>query len=154
MKKMIFVSMLLLACLTVFTGCGAKNATPASTETPAAIETPAPASAEETGEAVYKKITAAEARAMMAQAEDYILLDVRSEEEYMERRIEGAILIPSTEIGDRAEAELPDKRRLMFLYCRSGVRSADATRTLVTLGYTNAYDIGGILDWPYDTAAD
>jgi len=102
----------------------------------------------------YKKITAQEAHAMMIQSSNYILLDVRTEDEYKEERIEGAKLIPYDEIKNRAAAELSNKNQLIFIYCRSGVRSEIAARALVELGYSNVYDFGGILDWPYGTIGD
>ena len=88
---------------------------------------------------------------MMEESDDYILLDVRTEEEYLELRIDGAILIPDFEITDRAEADLPDKESLILVYCRSGRRSALASEQLAALGYTNVYDFGGIQSWPYET---
>ena len=99
----------------------------------------------------YKKITPEEAHNMMAELTGFILLDVRTEEEYREKRIEGAVLIPDTEIKDRAEAELTDKGQTILVYCRGGGRSANAAKTLAGLGYTNVYDMGGLNDWPYDT---
>jgi len=103
------------------------------------------------GEPIYRKISAAEAREIMESAKDYILLDVRTEPEFSEQRIEGAILIPDFEIADRAESELPDKDALILIYCRSGRRSANAANELLGMGYTNVYDFGGILDWDYET---
>ena len=100
--------------------------------------------------AQYHKISAEEALQMMNEKTSFILLDVRTEEEYLESRIEGALLIPDFEIEERAESELPDKDALLLVYCRSGKRSAGAAHALVNLGYTNVYDFGGIIDWPYD----
>ena len=108
---------------------------------------------EKTG-AVYAKISAQHAKSMMDEGKSYILLDVRTDAEYKEIRIEGAILIPDTEIKDRAESELPDKDALILVYCRSGRRSASAANELVSMGYSNVYDFGGILDWPYETTGD
>lgn len=82
---------------------------------------------------------------------EYILLDVRSPEEFAEQHIAGALLIPDYEIATRAQAELPDLDALILIYCRSGRRSALAAAALVELGYTNVYDFGGIIDWPYET---
>lgn len=101
------------------------------------------------GDTLYKKITPAEARIMMESAEPFVLLDVRTEEEMRERHIPGAILIPYTELKERAAAELPDKEALILLYCRSGRRSAIAAKELLRQGYTRVYDFGGINDWPY-----
>jgi len=101
--------------------------------------------------ALYQKISAEEAHRIIQETEDYILLDVRTDWEFAQLRIEGAVLIPEHEIGRRAAAELPDKNVLILVYCRRGRRSEIATRELVAMGYTNAYDIGGLIDWPYDT---
>ena len=74
---------------------------------------------------------------------------MRTQEEYDEGHIPGAILIPNTEIETRAEAALPDKDQLILVYCRSGRRSKLAAEALAELGYTNIKEFGGILDWPY-----
>ena len=87
----------------------------------------------------------------MDKGNPYVLLDVRTESEFREIRISGAILIPDNEIRSRAKTELPDKEILILVYCRSGRRSANAARELVSLGYTNVCDFGGIIDWPYQT---
>ena len=101
-------------------------------------------------EAVYMNITAKEAKLIMEQEKDYIILDVRSQEEFDQGHIPGAILIPDTEIEARAEKELHDKDQLILVYCRSGRRSKLAAESLVKLGYTNIREFGGIIDWPYE----
>lgn len=100
--------------------------------------------------AVYMNITAAEAKRIMDSEEGYIILDVRTQEEYDESHIPGAILIPNTEIKERAAEELVDKDQLILVYCRSGRRSKMAADMLVELGYTNIWEFGGIIDWPYE----
>ena len=99
----------------------------------------------------WQTITATEALSMMAKSHSFILLDVRTVAEFQERRIDGAILIPYDEIRNRAETELLDKDAIILIYCRSGRRSALAAADLVALGFTNIYDFGGIIDWPYET---
>ena len=101
-------------------------------------------------EAVYRNITAEDARKIMDSEEGYVILDVRTQAEYDEGHIPGAVLIPNTEIEDRAEEELPDKDQLILVYCRSGNRSKKAAQALAALGYTNIREFGGILDWPYE----
>lgn len=101
----------------------------------------------------YKKITAGEAWTLIDGEDPYILLDVRTAEEFEDAHIDGAILIPDDEIASRAEAELPDKDALILVYCRSGRRSAGAAKALIGLGYTNVLDFGGIIDWPYETVS-
>ena len=101
--------------------------------------------------AVYVNITAEEAKQIMDTEEGYIILDVRTQEEYDESHIPGAILIPHTEIEARAEEVLTDKDQLVLVYCRSGRRSKIAAEALLELGYTNIKEFGGIIDWPYET---
>ena len=85
---------------------------------------------------------------------DYIILDARTQEEYDEGHIDGAILIPEYEVSARAEKELPDKDGLILVYCRSGRRSKIASQALVDLGYTNVKEFGGIIDWSYGIVKD
>ncbi len=97
----------------------------------------------------YKKISAEEAKTIIDN-EDVIILDVRTPEEYNSGHIENAVLLPVTEIPDKAEAVLADKEAKILVYCRSGNRSATAAKDLIKMGYTNVYDFGGINDWPYE----
>ena len=100
--------------------------------------------------AVYVNITAEAAKQIMDSEEGYIILDVRTQEEYDQGHIPGAILIPDTEIKAKAEKVLADKDQLILVYCRSGRRSKLAAEALVELGYTNIKEFGGIIDWPYE----
>jgi len=104
---------------------------------------------ENTQEAVYMNITAQQAKEIMDTQEGYIILDTRTQEEYDEGHIPGAILIPYDEITEKAEGILTDKDQLILVYCRSGRRSKIAAQSLVELGYTNIKEFGGIIDWPY-----
>lgn len=99
---------------------------------------------------VYRNITAEDAKQIMDTEKDYILLDVRTQEEYDEKHIPGAVLIPNTEIAELAETVMPDKDQLILVYCRSGRRSKLAAEALAELGYTNIREFGGIVDWPYE----
>ena len=105
----------------------------------------------ETKKTEYRKISAEEAKKMLDENAHVILLDVRTETEYKENHISGAILLPHNEIEKKAEEILPDKEALILVYCRSGVRSKAAATTLISMGYTTVYDIGGIINWPYST---
>ena len=100
-------------------------------------------------ENTYKQITPVEAKDLMDSKENYVILDVRTVEEFAEGHIEGAILIPDYEIGEKAESVLTDKEQLILVYCRSGRRSKNAASELAALGYTNIKEFGGIIDWPY-----
>ena len=99
---------------------------------------------------VYVNITAEEAKQIMDSEEGYIILDVRTQEEYDEGHIPSAIVISHEEIEEKAEDVLTDKDQLILVYCRSGRRSKIAAEALVELGYTNIKEFGGIIDWPYE----
>ena len=101
-------------------------------------------------EAAYMNITAEEAKAIMDSEEDYIILDARTQEEFDQGHIPGAIVISHEEIAEKAEEVLTDKEQLILVYCRSGRRSKIAAEALVELGYTNIKEFGGIIDWPYE----
>ncbi|MCF0230029.1 MAG: rhodanese-like domain-containing protein [Parasporobacterium sp.] len=100
----------------------------------------------------YKQITQAEAWDIMnTGTEDYIILDVRRQDEYDAGHIPGAICVPNETINDAPPEELPDKDQLILVYCRSGRRSKEAAQKLADMGYTNIQEFGGIIDWIYDT---
>ena len=100
----------------------------------------------------WRTVTAEEAKEIMSESEsDYIILDVRTEDEYNAGHIKDAILIPHDEISSLADSVLHDHDAIIFVYCRSGARSARAAETLAGMGFTNVYDMGGIIDWPYGT---
>ena len=126
MKKIIPFLMALL----LLTGCGAQSE-----------------------ESTYRQINAEEAAAMMEEESSYIILDVRTAEEYSEKHIPGAINIPNETIGTEDIPELPDKEQLILVYCRSGNRSKQASEKLVKLGYTNIVEFGGINDWTGETVS-
>ena len=94
------------------------------------------------------KISAQEAYEMM-QTQEVIIVDVRTAAEFQLGYIENAILIPNETIN-AAPSELPNKDAIILVYCRSGNRSAQATAKLASYGYTQVYDFGGIIDWPYE----
>lgn len=106
---------------------------------------------EEAMKGEYHKITAEEAKNRMDSDDTIIILDVRTQEEYEESHIPGAILIPNESIGTQKQEQLPDMDQEILVYCRSGNRSAQAAKKLVEAGYTQIYDFGGIMDWPYET---
>ena len=100
--------------------------------------------------ASYQQVNAETAKELMDTEDDYVILDVRTQAEYDEGHIPGAILIPHDTVATAAEDALPDKDQLILVYCRSGNRSKQASQTLVDLGYTNVVDFGGINSWPYE----
>ena len=105
-------------------------------------------------EVSYQQISMDEAIAIMESESDYIILDVRTTEEFADKHIPDAINIPNETIGTEDIPELPDKDQLILVYCRSGNRSKQASDKLVGLGYTNIVEFGGINDWPGETVSD
>ena len=112
--------------------------------------------AKESGrENTFMTISAKEAKEKMDNMDrnslSYTILDVRTPEEYEDEHIENAILIPDYVLVDKIIDTVPDKQTVLFVYCRSGRRSAAASENLSALGYETIYDFGGIINWPYDT---
>ena len=99
----------------------------------------------------YTQISMDEAISMMETEENYIILDVRTLEEFKEKHIPGAICVPNETIGTEKIPALPDKEQLILVYCRSGNRSKEASQKLADLGYTNVYEFGGINEWTGET---
>ena len=106
--------------------------------------------AEKGEKTMYEQITPQDAKKIMDSGEEHIILDTREQDEFDEGHIPDAILIPYTEIENKAEEMLPDKNKLILVYCRSGRRSKIASESLAKLGYTNVKEFGGIIDWPYE----
>ena len=101
----------------------------------------------------YRQVSPEEAAAMMEEETDYIILDVRTQEEYETAHIPGAICIPNETIGTDEIPELPDKDQLILVYCRSGNRSKQASEKLAKQGYTNIVEFGGINSWTGETVS-
>lgn len=83
--------------------------------------------------------------------DDFYLVDTRTREEYLSGHIPGAIHRDYREIGQ----DLPttDRDAFIVVYCRTGVRSNRAARTLRRAGFERVLDWGGIIDWPYEVVA-
>lgn len=130
MKK---ISLLLLIFPIILVGCTSNNVSDSTTD----------------NLAKYTKIAAEEAKNIMDTESNIIILDVRTQDEFDSGHIDGAILIPNTEITAKAPEILVDKDQKILVYCRSGNRSKSASEDLISMGYTQVYDFGGINDWPY-----
>lgn len=133
MRKIVCKVLSALLCIFSFVGCNQKETAMKNT---------------------YEQITPAEAKEIMDTEQNYIILDVRTEEEFDEGHVKDAILIPDTEITEKAEGILTDKEQQILVYCRSGRRSKNAANQLVELGYSNVKEFGGIIDWPYGTTKE
>lgn len=146
MKRISVVMVLFLMCIGT-TACstsgGSKDQSDSENINPAQT-----GSSEDSG---YKNIKPEEAKKRLENEKGIILLDVRTYEEYTEKHIPGSILIPVDAIEKEAPSKLTDKNATIFVYCRTGRRSAIAAEALAKMGYTNVYNLGGIIDWPYET---
>jgi rhodanese-related sulfurtransferase len=131
MKRLLFILFIVIVITIIFTGCTTMEKNQTATET------------------AYKKISAEEAKEII-ESEDVLILDVRTKEEFNEGHIENSILLPVNDISTKAEEILTDKDAKILVYCRSGNRSATASELLIKMGYTNVYDFGGIISWPYE----
>ena len=119
----------IFAVLLLLTGCGAEDAP------------------------TYRQVSSDEAAAMMASESDYLILDVRTREEYEQGHIPGAVCVPNESIGSGELSALPRKDQLILFYCRSGNRSKQAAQKLANAGYTNIVEFGGILSWTGETVS-
>lgn len=127
--------MILLAAVLFMCGCGKETSQEGN----------------ETEEAVYMQITAEEAKKMMDEQDDILILDVREQSEFDAGHVPGAVLLPVGTITEDSAADvIESKDTVTLVYCRSGNRSKTAAKTLAGLGYTQIYEFGGIMDWPYE----
>ena len=125
--KLIFA----LAVLLTLAGCGRTNAP----------------------ENTYRQVTQEEAAQLMAEQTDYVLLDVRTQAEFEESHIPGAVCIPNETIGTEKLPQLPRRDQMILVYCRSGNRSKQAAQKLASMGYTNVLEFGGINTWTGETVS-
>ena len=131
LTRILLPALIALTAVMIFTGCGS--------------------SADD--KKTYRQVSPEEAAAMMEEETDYIILDVRTQEEYEASHIPGAICIPNETIGTDDIPQLPDKDQLILVYCRSGNRSKQASEKLAKQGYTNIVEFGGINSWTGKTVS-
>ena len=151
-RRIALIAVFLLAVM-LLTACAEQKT---DGEDPAAGASPAETQ-QETANPVpvgYRQITQEEAQKMMQEESGYIILDVRTPEEFAEGHIPGAICISHDSIPTDEIPELPDKDQLIMIYCRSGRRSKLAAEQLVKQGYTNVVEFGGFTDWTGETTTD
>lgn len=156
-KTLIHLILMILIFSILFIACESKDKSSGAQKEAHPEEEPtsaASAAEEESKKISYEQITQEKAKELMDTQSDYIILDVREQEEYDEAHIKGAILIPDYEITQKAESVLTDKEQLILVYCRSGRRSKLAASDLAELGYVNVKEFGGIIDWQYGTVTD
>ncbi len=145
--KLVSLALTLAAGLLLASCAAMPVQTAAPANTPTAAVLPAPDGTAALAQAHL--ITPEDAKGRLASEQGIVLLDVREPDEYAEGHIAGSVLLPLGDITAKVEVTVPDKDTVVFVYCRSGRRSALAADELVKMGYTQVFDLGGIIDWPY-----
>lgn len=121
------------ALLLAFELCGCAPAAPEEKERSAAVE----------------RVSASEAHELMT-SDRVVVVDVRTRDEFDASHIVNARSLPLDDIDEESAVDIaPDKNALVLVYCRTGVRSAEAAQRLAELGYSQVRDFGGMVDWPY-----
>ena len=145
MKRTASLLTAILILTAVLCGCTAREQSAPDTAAPSATVRES---------ASYTQIDTAQAARLIETEKDYIILDVRTEQEYKAGHIPNAVCIPNETITDKEPPELSDKDQLILVYCRSGRRSKEAAQKLADLGYTNVKEFGGIIDWTGETVTE
>lgn len=130
MKPMKLIPIFILALTTALTGCGKSNS------------------------GSYRQVSPQEAISLMETETNYVILDVRTAEEFAEGHIPNALNLPNESISSAPTELLADKDQLILVYCRSGNRSKQASAKLASLGYTNIVEFGGVIQWPGELTTD
>ena len=98
----------------------------------------------------YKTINATDAVKMMQTEKDYLIIDVRTQEEYDKKHIPGAVLVPIADLREGKFEKLPNKNQTLLIYCWTGRRAEDSAKLLAENGYTKVYTFGGLVEWNGD----
>lgn len=101
------------------------------------------------GNSSIKKIKYEEAANNLKNDKNIMLIDVRENYEFQSGHIKGAKNISLSVVEKTIGTIAKDKNATIYVYCQSGARSARACQILTTKGYTNVYNLGGIMGWPY-----
>lgn len=95
----------------------------------------------------YSHLTIDEALKFMATEKNFLIVDVRTYEEYEKKHIPNAKLVPIDQLKAGRFDALPDKNQMLLVYCWTGRRAEDAAKILANNGYKNVYEFGGLVDW-------
>lgn len=96
----------------------------------------------------FKSVSMQEGLKLMANDKNFILLDVRTPEEFASGHIPGAVQLTNESFTkEDAEKIIKNKEQTVYVYCRSGRRSKQSSQKLVDFGYTDVIEIGGILEY-------
>lgn len=131
LTRILLPALIALTAVLIFTGCGTSSG----------------------DKKTYRQVSPEEAAAMMEEETDYIILDVRTQEEYENTHIPGAICISNETIEPEDTTELPDKNWIIIVYCRSVNRSKQASKKLAKKGYTNIVEFDDTNGWTGETVS-
>lgn len=148
MKKY-FVTVI-VAIMLVLAGCSCSKGTGDTTNSSNTTNANENNNTLTTQNATYKQISQEEAKKMMKNNDNHVIVDVRRQDEYDSGHIAGSILIPNESIGTTRPEQLKDLNQVILVYCRTGNRSKQAAQKLADMGYTNVYEFGGITTWDGD----
>lgn len=96
----------------------------------------------------FKSVSMEDGIKLMANDTDFVLVDVRTPEEFAGGHIPGAIQLTNETLTKQdAEKLLKNKTQTIYVYCRSGRRSKQSSQKLIDFGYTNVIEIGGIISY-------
>lgn len=80
---------------------------------------------------------------MISKNKNIIIIDVRTEDEYMDNHINGAVNIPLQDIKEKISSIVKNKDDVVIVYCEYGERSSKACNKLEKMGYVNVYNLDG-----------
>lgn len=148
MKKHLII--VIAAIMIVLAGCSCSKETADTSNSNNTTNANENSNSMTTQNATYKQISQEEAKEMMRNNDNLVIVDVRRQDEYDSGHIAGAILIPNESIGTNRPEQLKDLNQVILVYCRTGNRSKQAAQKLADMGYTNVYEFGGITTWDGD----
>ena len=97
---------------------------------------------------IFKSIPVGQAKTILEQEQNVLLIDARTKEEYDAWHIENAILIPHTVIVEGVEQLQAPKEQTILVICKAGGRSSFVAEKLAEMGYMSVYNIeGGYIAW-------
>ncbi len=144
-----YLALMLLLLMLFTAGCTGANTqlspSPATTIIPSNVVSPT------TPSVVIPTITPQEAYNLIqksANNSDFVILDVRTPDEFNSGHIAGAVNIDYYSPEFRANISKLDKNKQYLVYCRTGIRAEDATSIMLDIGFKKVQNlIGGITQW-------
>lgn len=96
------------------------------------------------GKVVYRSLSPEDGWELLNNSRSVTLADVRTADEFAEANLPGSINLPIAELNPASSSKLGKRNKTILVYCQSGTRSKQATKSLYAYGFTDVYDIGGM----------